>query len=81
MGAKWWRGTWKRHSRGDRFREMSVNLVEHCENEAILEEAKVEPIGMVMRRGKLELFGNVIGIEETEHVRAVPEMNIELKRS
>ena len=72
---------WTRHSRGDRFREMSVNLVERRGHEAILEEAKVEPIGMVMRRGKFELFGNVIGIEEMEHVRAVPEMKIELRRS
>ena len=36
---------------------MRVNLLEHGGNEEILEEARVEPIAMVMRR--LEWFGQV----------------------
>ena len=33
---------------------MGVSLLEHRRNEEILEEAKVEPIAMVLRRRRLE---------------------------
>ena len=40
-------------------RAMGVSLSEHRRNEEILEEAKVEPMAMVMRRRRLEWFGHV----------------------
>ena len=43
----------------------------------ILEEARVEPMAMVMRR--LEWFGHVERIDETENIRAVVEMKMEGK--
>ena len=42
----------------------------------ILEEAKVEPIAMVMRRRRLEWFGHVKRRCETENIRAVVEMKM-----
>ena len=38
---------------------MAVNLLEHRRNEEILEEARVEPIVMGVRRRRLEWFGHV----------------------
>ena len=38
---------------------MGVSLLEHWRNEEILEEARVEPIAMFIRR-RLEWFGHVI---------------------
>ena len=58
---------------------MGVSLLEHRRNEDILEEAKVEPIAMVMRR-RLEWFGHVKRRDETENIRAVVEMKMEGKR-
>ena len=43
-----------------------VSLLEHRRNEEIMEEAKVEPIAMVMRR--LEWFGHVKRRDETENI-------------
>ena len=40
---------------------MGVSLLEHRRNEEVLEEARVEPIVIVMRRRKLEWFGHVKG--------------------
>ena len=57
---------------------MVVSLLEHRGNEEILEEARVEPIAMVMRR--MEWFGHVKGRDEIENIRAVVEMKIEGKR-
>ena len=58
-----------------------VSLLEHRRNEEIVEEAKVEPISMVMRRRKLELFGHdQRRSDETENIRAVVEMKMEGKR-
>ena len=48
--------------------------MEHRRNQEILEEAKVEPIAMVMRRRRLEWFGH-----ETENIRTVVEMKMEGK--
>ena len=48
---------------------MGVSLLEHRRNEEILEEAKVEPIGMVMRRRGLERFGHVKRRDETENIQ------------
>ena len=52
---------------------MEVSLLEHRRNEEILEDAKVEAIAMVMRRRRLEWFGNVKRRDETENIRAVAE--------
>ena len=60
---------------------MVVSLLEHRRNEEILEEAKVEPISMVMRRRRLEWFGHVKRGDATENIRAVVEMKMEGKRS
>ena len=57
-----------------------VSLLEHRRNEEILEEAKVEPIAMVMRRRRLEWFGHVKRRNETENIRVVVEMKMERKR-
>ena len=46
----------------------------------MLEEAKAEPIAMVMRRRRLEWFGHVKRRDETEHIREVAEMKMEGKR-
>ena len=54
-----------------------VSLLEHRRNEEILEEAKLEPIALVMRRRRLELFGHVKRRYETENIRAVAEMKME----
>ena len=59
---------------------MGVSLLEHRKNEEILEEAKVEPIAMVMRRRRLEWFGHVKRSDETENIRAVVGMKMEGKR-
>ena len=59
---------------------MGVRLLEHQRNEEILEEAKVEPIAIVMRRRRLELFGHVKRRDDTENIRAVAEMKMEGKR-
>ena len=56
---------------------MGVSLLEHLRNEEILEEARVEPIAMVMRRRRLEWFGHVKRRDETENIRAVVEMKME----
>ena len=53
---------------------MVVSLLEQRRNEEILEEARVEPIAMVMRRRKLEWFGHVKRRDYTENIRAVVEM-------
>ena len=57
---------------------LSLLVLEHRRNEEILEEARVEPIAMVMRR--LEWFGQVKRIDETEKIGAVAEMNMKRKR-
>ena len=57
-----------------------MSLLEHRINEEILEEARVVPIAIVMRRRMLEGFGHVKTRDETENTRAVPEMKIEGKR-
>ena len=54
---------------------MGVSLLEHRRNDDILEEAKVEPIAMVMRRRRLERFEHVKRRYETENIGAVVEMN------
>ena len=36
----------------------------------------MEPIAMVMRRRRLEWFGHVERIDETEHIRAVVEIKM-----
>ena len=48
-----------------------MSLLEHRRNEEILEEARVEPfmIAMVMRRRRLEWFGQVKRRDETENKR------------
>ena len=58
---------------------MGVSLLEQWRNEEILEEAKVEPIAIVMRRRRLESFGHVKRRDETENIRAVVEMKMEGK--
>ena len=57
-----------------------VSQLEHRRNEAILEEANVEPIAMVTRMRRLEWFGHVKRGDETENIRAVVEMKMEGKR-
>ena len=57
----------------------AMGLLEHRRNEEILEEAKVEPIAMFMRRRRLEWFGHVNGRDVTENIRAVAEMKMERK--
>ena len=59
---------------------MEVSLLEHRRNEEILEEANVEQIATVMRRGRLEWFGQVKRRDETDNIRAVVEMKMEGKR-
>ena len=59
---------------------MGVSLLEHRRNEEILEEARVVPIAMAMRRRRLEWFGHVKRRNETENIRAVAEMKMEGKR-
>ena len=46
----------------------------------MLEEAKLEPIAMFMRRTRLEWFGHVIRRDETENTRAVVELERDVKR-
>ena len=60
---------------------MGVNLLEHRRNEEILEEEKVEPIAMAMRRRRLESCGHVKRRDETENIRAVVKMKMEGERS
>ena len=57
---------------------MGVSLLEHRRNEEILEEAKLVPIAMVMRR--LEWFGHVKRRDKIANIRAVAEMRMEGKR-
>ena len=54
--------------------------LEHRRNDEILEETKVEPIAMGLRRRRLEWFGHVKRKDETENIRAVAEMRMEGKR-
>ena len=49
-----------------------MSLLEHRRNEEILEEARVEPIAMVMRR--MDWFGHVKRRYETENIIEVMEM-------
>ena len=56
---------------------MGVSLLEHRRNDEILEEARVEPIAMVMTRRRLEWFGHVERRYATENIRAVVEMKME----
>ena len=58
---------------------MGVSLLEHRRNEELLEEANVEPIATVMRRGRLEWFGHIKRRDESENIRAVAEMKMEGK--
>ena len=55
---------------------MGVSLLENRRNEEILEEAKLEPISMVMRRRRLEWFGHVKRRDQTENIDAVVEMKM-----
>ena len=59
---------------------MGASLLDHRRNEDILEEARVVPIAMVMRRRRREWFGHVKRRDETENIRAVAEMKMEGKR-
>ena len=47
---------------------MGVSLLKHRRNEYILEEAKVDPIAMVMIRRRLEWFGHVKRKNEIENI-------------
>ena len=58
---------------------MGVSLLEHRRNKAILEEAKVESISMVMRRRRVEWFEHVKRRNETENIPAVVAMKMEGK--
>ncbi len=51
--------------------------MEHRRNEEILEEARVVPIAMVMRRRRLEWFGHVKRRDETENIGADAEIKME----
>ena len=53
---------------------MVMSLLEHQRNQEILEEAKAEPIAMVMRRRRLEWFGHTKRRNETENTRAVVKL-------
>ena len=57
-----------------------MSLLEHLRNWAILDEAKVEPKAMVMRRRRLEWFGHAKRRDGTEHILAVVEMKMAWKR-
>ena len=59
---------------------MGASLLEHRISKEILEEEKVEPIAMVMRRRRLECFGPVKRRDEPENIRAVVENKMEAKR-
>ena len=59
---------------------LGVSQLEHRRNEEILEEARVKPIAMVMRRRRVEWFGHVKRRDETGNIRAVVEMKMEGKR-
>ena len=59
---------------------MGLSLLEHRRNDDILEEARMEPIAMVMRRRRLEWFRCVKRRDETENIRAVVAMQMEGKR-
>ena len=43
-------------------------LLQHRRNEEIVEEVKVGPIAMVMRRRRLEWFGHVKRRDEPENI-------------
>ena len=47
---------------------MGVSQLEYQRNEEILEEARVEPIAMVMRWRRLEWFGHVKRRDETVNI-------------
>ena len=49
----------------------------HWRNEEILEEAKVEPIVMVMRMRRSECFGHVKRRVKKENIRAIAELKLE----
>ena len=55
---------------------MGVSLLENRRKPEILEEAKLEPIAMVMRRRRLEWFGYVKRRDQTENIDAVVEMKM-----
>ena len=59
---------------------MVLSLLEHRRKEEILEEANVETIATIMRRRRLEWFGQVKRRDETENIRAVAEMKMKGKR-
>ena len=59
---------------------MGLSLSEHRRNEEILEEARVEPIAMVMRRRRLEWLAHVKRRDETENIQALVETKTEGKR-
>ena len=59
---------------------MGVSVLKHWRNEEILEEARVEPIAMVMRRRSREWFEHVKRRDETENTRAVVGMKMDGKR-
>ena len=50
---------------------VSLLVLEHQRNEEILEEARVEPIAMVMRR--LEWFGQVKRSDEQKRSEQLPK--------
>ena len=54
--------------------------IHYRRDEKILEEAKVEPIAMVVRRRRREWLWRVKRRDETENIRAVVEMKMEGKR-
>ena len=55
---------------------VGVNLLEHRRNEAILEEAKTDPIATVMRRRRLEWFGHMKRRQRTENITTVAMMKM-----
>ena len=59
---------------------LKIILILIEQNEDILEEAKVEPIAMVMRRRRLEWFGYMKTREEKKNINPVAEMKMEGKR-
>ena len=44
---------------------MGVSLLEHRRNQGILEEVKVDPIAMFMRKRRMEWIGQVKSRDET----------------
>ena len=58
--------TWPMTDKDEKPMATGVSLLEHQRNEEILEETKVEPIPVVMRRQ--EWFGHVKRRDETENI-------------